>query len=68
VKILELSAFGAGALAGLASGLFDEATVAARLSEAVDKIAPRLDESTRTAKARVWAAAVNSVVDRTVVR
>ena len=45
VKILELSAFGAGALAGLASGLFDEATIGARLSEAVDVIAPRLDES-----------------------
>ena len=45
VKILELSAFGAGALAGLASGFFDEATIGARLAEAVDVIAPRLDES-----------------------
>ena len=44
VKILELSAFGAGTLAGLASGFFDEATIAARLGEAVDVIAPRLDE------------------------
>jgi len=63
VKILELSAFGAGALAGLASGFFDEATIAARLGEAVDVIAPRLDEPGRIAKARVWAAAVRSVVD-----
>jgi glycerol kinase len=68
VKILELSAFGAGALAGLASGLFDEATIGARLGEAVDVIAPRLEESARTEKARVWAAAVRSVVDRTDVR
>ena len=63
VKILELSAFGAGALAGLASGFFDEATIEARLSEAVEVIAPRLDESARAAKTRVWAAAVRSVID-----
>jgi hypothetical protein len=44
------------------------ATIGARLSEAVDMIAPQLDESARAAKARVWAAAVNSVVDRAVVR
>ncbi len=68
VKILELSAFGAGALAGLASGFFDEATIGARLSEAVDVIAPRLDESARTAKARLWAAAVRSVVDSAAAR
>jgi glycerol kinase len=68
VKIFELSAFGAGALAGLASGLFDEATIGARLSEAVDLIAPRLDESARTAKARVWAAAVRSVIDSAAAR
>jgi glycerol kinase len=63
VKILELSAFGVGALAGLASGFFDEATIEARLNEAVEVIAPRLDESVRVAKARVWAAAVRSVID-----
>jgi glycerol kinase len=68
VKVLELSAFGAGALAGLASGFFDEATIAVHLSEAVDVIAPRLDESARIAKARVWVAAVHSVVDSTVAR
>ena len=68
VKILELSAFGAGALAGLASGFFDEATIEARLAEAVDVIAPRLDESARLAKARVWSAAVRSVIDGAAVR
>jgi glycerol kinase len=68
VKILELSAFGAGAVAGLASGFFNEATIGARLSEAVDVIAPRLDEPARAAKARVWAAAVHSVVDSTAAR
>ena len=68
VKILEHSAFGAGALADVASGFFDEATSGARLSEAVDVIAPRLDEFARTTKARVWAAAVHSVVDSTAAR
>jgi len=68
VKILELSAFGAGTLAGLASGLFDETTIGARLSEAVDVIAPQLDESARTAKAHVWAAAVLSVINSTTAR
>ena len=63
VKILELSAFGAGALAGLASGFFDEATVGARLSETIDVITPRLDEPARATKARAWAAAVDSVID-----
>ena len=68
VKILELSAFGAGALAGLASGFFDDATLEARLCEAVDVIAPRLDESARAAKERIWAAAVRSVIDSSTVR
>ena len=68
VKILELSAFGAGTLAGLTSGFFDEATIGARLSEAVDVIAPRLDESVRAAKARVWSAAVRSVIDSATAR
>jgi len=68
VKILEHSAFGAGALADVASGFFDEATSGARLSEAVDVIAPRLDEFARTTKARVWAAAEHSVFDSTAAR
>lgn len=63
VKILELSAFGAGAVAGLASGFFDEATVGAQLSETIDVITPRLDEPARATKARAWAAAVDSVID-----
>jgi glycerol kinase len=68
VKILELSAFGAGALAGLATGFFDGATIEARLREAVDVIAPRLDESARIAKAQVWRAAVHSVVNSAAAR
>jgi glycerol kinase len=63
VKILELSAFGAGALAGLASGFFDEVTIAARLAESIDVIQPRLDEAGRSAKARVWERAVRSAID-----
>ena len=63
VKILELSAFGAGALAGLASGLFDEATIAERLAESIDVVQPRLDEAGRAAKARAWERAVRSVID-----
>jgi glycerol kinase len=68
LKILELSAFGAGALAGLSTGFLDEATIEARLSEAVDVITPRLDELGRKAKARVWEAAVRSVVDSAAAR
>ena len=63
VKSLELSAFGAGALAGLASGFFDEATLAARLGEAKDVVNPRLDEAGRAAKARVWERALRSAID-----
>ncbi|THD43476.1 MAG: glycerol kinase [Bradyrhizobium sp.] len=68
VKILELSAFGVGALAGLTSGMFDEAAIECRLSESVDMIAPQLDEAARIAKARVWAAAVQSVIYGSVAR
>jgi glycerol kinase len=63
LKILELSAFGAGALAGLAGGFFDEATIAARHAESTDVVQPRLDEATRVTKARVWQKAVRTVID-----
>jgi glycerol kinase len=63
VKILELSAFGAGALAGVAGGFFDEATIAARHAESTDVVQPRLDEAARAAKARVWDKAVRTVID-----
>jgi glycerol kinase len=63
VSIPELSAFGVGALAGLTSGLFDEGTIAARLAESTDAIAPRLSDGARATKARIWAKAIRSVID-----
>ena len=62
LKILELSAFGAGVLAGAASGLLDEARIEAMLDGASEDIDPRLDPSARRAKIGVWNAAVNSVI------
>ena len=62
LKVLELSAFGAGVLAGAASGLMDEAGIEAMLNSATEEINPRLDPSSRQAKIGVWNAAVNSVI------
>jgi len=62
VAIPELSAFGVGALAGLAGGLFDEASIAARLNDSIDAIHPRLDEAAQRAKAQLWGRSVRSVI------
>ena len=62
VEIAELSAFGAGAMAGLACGFFDEDAISARLSSSQDNISPRLHEGARAAKAGLWRAAVRSVI------
>jgi glycerol kinase len=62
LKILELSAFGAGVLAGAASGLMDEAGIEATVNSASEEINPRLDPSARQLKIGVWNAAVNSVI------
>ena len=62
LKILELSAFGAGVLAGATSGLIDEAKIEAMLSSDSDQIDPCLDAAARQAKIGVWNAAVNSVI------
>jgi glycerol kinase len=62
LKILELSAFGAGALAGMGTAMFHEATVLARVAEATDRIEPTLDDAARQAKARAWETAVGSVI------
>ena len=62
-KLSELSAFGAGAMAGMAVCLFEEATVQSRVAETVDFVAPRLDESERAPLRRAWSRAVNSVID-----
>ena len=43
LKVLELSAFGAGVLAGATSGLMDEAKIEAMLNRASDQIDPHLD-------------------------
>ena len=64
LKVLELSAFGAGVLAGAASGLMDEAGIEAMLNGASDQIDPRLDPSARQAKVGAWNAAVDSVISR----
>jgi glycerol kinase len=63
VKILELSAFGAGVLAGVSAGLMDEARIVALVKGASDTIQPRLDSATRTSKIAAWNGAVNSVID-----
>jgi glycerol kinase len=68
LKILELSAFGAGVLAGAASGLMDEAKIEALVNGAGDQIEPRLDPATRKAKIGAWSAAVNSVINCAVSR
>jgi glycerol kinase len=60
--LLELSAFGAGAMAGVACGLFGEAEAAARVSEAIDTISPQLDEAERASRREVWSAAVKLVI------
>jgi len=62
VEIAELSAFGAGAMAGLACGFFDDAAITARLNSSADAFAPRLGESERLAMAANWNAAVKSVI------
>ena len=62
LKILELSAFGAGVLAGATSGLIDEAKIEAMLISDSDQIDPCLDAAARQAKIGVWNAAVNSVI------
>jgi glycerol kinase len=63
LKILELSAFGAGVLAGAVSGLMDENEVEAALNNASDQIHPRLDPAGRQAKLRAWSSAVESVLE-----
>jgi glycerol kinase len=66
LKILELSAFGAGVLAGAACGLMDEAKIEALVNGAGDEIEPRLDPTTRKAKIGAWNAAVDSVINSAV--
>jgi glycerol kinase len=64
LKVLELSAFGAGVLAGVTAGLIDEDRIEAMLSGGANQIVPRLDQAAREAKVAAWSAAVNSVIDR----
>ena len=60
--LFELSAFGAGVMAGIACGLFGEAVAAQRTSEAIDEIAPQLDDAERASRRGAWSAAVKSVI------
>jgi glycerol kinase len=62
VAIPELSAFGVGALAGLACGIFDEDSIAARLNDSIDAIHPRLPDAARLAKAQLWSRSLKSVI------
>ena len=62
LKVPELSAFGAGVLAGAASGIMDEVRIEAMLHGASEEINPRLEPSARQVKIGVWNAAVNSVI------
>ena len=64
LKVLELSAFGVGMLAGATSGVVDEAKLEAMVNGARDRIDPRLDPAAREAKIRAWNAAVDSVIHR----
>ena len=62
LKVHELSAFGAGVLAGATSGLMDEVRIEALLSRASDQIDPCPDPEARHAKIRAWNTAVTSVI------
>ena len=68
LKVLELSAFGAGVLAGATSGLIDEARIEAMLRSASDRIDPYLDPTARQVKIGMWRTAVNSVISRAEMR
>jgi glycerol kinase len=68
MKILELSAFGVGLLAGAASGAMDGPKIEAGFDGESDHIDPRLDPAARDAKIAVWNAAVNSVINSTISR
>jgi glycerol kinase len=68
IKVQELSAFGAGVLAGAAAGLMNEARTDAMLGDASDRIEPRLDPAARQAKIGAWNTAVNSVIRRAEIR
>ncbi len=59
--LTELSAFGAGTMAGVACGLFDEAEALARVSKSIDEIKPLMGESDRVALRKVWSSAVQAL-------
>jgi glycerol kinase len=63
LNILDLSAFGAGALAGASVGLMDEAQLQTLINESSHEIEPRLEPAKRNAKISGWSKAVNSVID-----
>jgi glycerol kinase len=68
VKVQELSAFGAGLMAGVAAGLMDEAKVEANLNQSSDVINAHLDKAAREDKVRIWSDAVRSVITNSEVR
>lgn len=68
VKVRELSAFGAGLMAGVAAGLMDEAKVEATLNQSSDVINAHLDKAAREDKVRMWSDAVRSVITNSEVR
>src|SRR5262249_11566049 len=62
IMIQELSAFGAGLMAGVAAGLIDETKVETNLEQSSDVVAGHLDEAARDNKINAWRAAIRSVI------
>jgi len=61
--VTDLSAFGAGTMAGVACGLFDETDVAERAQESIHEVSPRLDDAARSSRRESWRVAVRSLLD-----
>jgi glycerol kinase len=61
-KILELSAFGVGAMAAAEAGLYEEAVAAAACSAESETITPSMDAARRNATLQHWDAALRCIV------
>jgi len=61
-KVTELSAFGAGVLAGIARGFWEEADADRLFMERRSSFSPRLSDERRASKIQTWRSAVRSVL------
>jgi glycerol kinase len=61
-KILELSAFGVGAMAAAEAGLYDDTVAAAACNAESETIMPSMDAARRNAMLQRWDAAVRGIV------